>query len=145
VELREFSFGSSDYEGALALRHRILREPLGVEWTAEERAWEPVERHFGLMENDQVVACVVARPLGEDRFKIRQMAVEPERQREGVGKDLLVRVEARLGVEGVREFELNARDVAVGFYEKLGYTRVGEQFVEVGIPHWKMEKVLADL
>ena len=29
---------------------------------------------------------------------------------------------------------------AVGFYEKLGYASVGHEFMEVGIPHLRMEK-----
>ena len=37
---------------------------------------------------------------------------------------------------------MHARMTAVGFYAKLGYTRVGDGFTEVGIPHVKMEKRL---
>ena len=70
------------------------------------------------------------------------MAVEPDRQRAGLGRGLLKGVEALLGSEGVREVELNAREVAVGFYERAGYARVGGQFTEVGIPHWRMEKTI---
>ena len=29
---------------------------------------------------------------------------------------------------------------AVGFYEKLGYASVGREFMEVGLPHIRMEK-----
>ena len=87
-----------------------------------------------------MVACVLVRRLESGRVKVRQMAVEPERQRSGIGRGLIERVEKLLAGEGVEEVELNARDVAVGFYEKLGYARVGEEFVEVGIPHRKMVK-----
>ena len=45
-------------------------------------------------------------------------------------------------VEGVSRIELNARDTAAGFYRKLGYRKVGGEFVEVTIPHWKMVKRL---
>jgi predicted GNAT family N-acyltransferase len=38
---------------------------------------------------------------------------------------------------------VHARDVAVGFYERLGYQSVGEPFVEIGLPHQTMEKELA--
>ncbi|MBS1564192.1 MAG: GNAT family N-acetyltransferase, partial [Bacteroidetes bacterium] len=31
---------------------------------------------------------------------------------------------------------------AVGFYEKLGYVAVGEEFLEVTLPHFVMEKKL---
>lgn len=140
VQFQEAEFGSAIYERTLNVRKRILRDPLGLEWTEEEESWEEKERHFALVEDEAVVACVVARAVGEQIFKIRQMAVEPARQGEGLGSKLLEGVEAVLRADGARGFELNARDLAVGFYEKLGYQCVGDEFVEVSIPHWKMEK-----
>ena len=38
---------------------------------------------------------------------------------------------------------LNARKTAVGFYEKLGYDTLGEEFLEINIPHYKMHKHLS--
>lgn len=140
MELRELTVGSSEYEVALELRERLLRAPLGLEWTEEERSWEATDRHFALLEGEAMVAVVVSRDLGEGAVKFRQMAVEAERQGEGWGRELLDRAEGRLSGEGARSFELNAREEAVGFYEKLGYEKVGERFVEVNIPHWKMVK-----
>jgi predicted GNAT family N-acyltransferase len=140
MDLGELPYESPGYSVALALRHRVLREPLGVEWTEAEQAWEPRERHFALWDDGQLVACVSARPLEEGRCKLRQMAVEPIRQGEGLGRELLEKVEAALQQDGVEEIELNARQVAVGFYENLGYRTIGDEFVEVGIPHWKMQK-----
>ena len=141
--LQEIEFGSAGYEMALGLRQRVLRDPLGVQWTEEERRAELLDRHFVRWDAGRVVACVVVRGLGNGGGKIRQMAVEPERQEEGLGRELLEYVEAQLRDEGVGRFELNAREHARGFYEKLGYTVVGELFLEVGIPHWKMNKVVA--
>ena len=142
MEFGELAFGSPRYAQALDLRYRILRVPLGLEWTEAEIAWEPKERHFALLEEGQVVAVVVARDLGAGRCKLRQMAVEPERQGSGLGRELLDGVDAWLAADEVKMIELNARDHAVGFYEKQGYRKVGEEFIEVGIPHWKMEKAL---
>ena len=140
LEFGEIRVGTAEYDSELEMRHRILREPLGIEWTDDERAWEKTERHFGMVVGGKVVACVLARDLGEGAMKLRQMAVEPERQNSGVGKNLLEKVEDVLRGKGTTRFELNARDLAVGFYEKLGYEKVGEEFVEVGIAHWKMRK-----
>jgi predicted GNAT family N-acyltransferase len=38
--------------------------------------------------------------------------------------------------------ELNARETAVPFYEKLAYNTEGVRFEEVGIGHFKMTKKL---
>ena len=143
MECTEIEFGTTDYEETLELRKRILRDPLGLEWTAEEEAWEPKERHFSLSDDGVLLACVVIRPLQVGAVKLRQMAVETERQGAGTGRALLEEVEEILRQDGVNRIELNARDGAVGFYETLGFAKVGEEFVEVGIPHWKMVRQLA--
>lgn len=143
VELRELTIGSSEYEVALELRERLLRAPLGLEWTEEERSWEAQDRHFALFEGETMVAVVVSRELANGAMKFRQMAVESARQGEGWGRELLEKAETVLRGEGKMRFELNAREEAVGFYEKLGYEREGERFVEVSIPHWKMVRGVA--
>jgi len=35
---------------------------------------------------------------------------------------------------------MNARKTAKGFYEKLGYEIKGDEFVEVTLPHFYMQK-----
>jgi predicted GNAT family N-acyltransferase len=37
---------------------------------------------------------------------------------------------------------MNARKNALGFYDKLGYKVVGDEFLEVTLPHFTMEKEL---
>ncbi len=140
--VEEAEFGSEAYGEMLALRKRILRDPLGLQWTEEEESWEPRERHFGGRVDNEMIACVVIRPQGDGAVKLRQMAVEPDLQGTGIGRELLEGVEKILVSHELDRIELNARDTAVGFYEKLGFRKVGEEFVEVTIPHWKMVKTL---
>jgi predicted GNAT family N-acyltransferase len=63
------------------------------------------------------------------------MAVEPARQGEGLGGLLLVAAIERLRHDGVRTLWANARLPALPFYERHGFTAVGEPFDEIGIPH----------
>ncbi len=142
MECAEIEFGSEEYEQTLALRKLVLRDPLGLQWTEEEEAWEPRDRHFALKDGGALVACVVIRSLGDGAVKLRQMAVLTDWQGTGRGRSLLEGVEEILRNDGASSIELNARDTALGFYERLGFGRVGEEFVEVGIPHWKMVKKL---
>jgi predicted GNAT family N-acyltransferase len=37
---------------------------------------------------------------------------------------------------------MHARKNAIGFYEKMGYKVKGEEFEEITIPHYVMEKQL---
>ena len=138
--LEEAEFGSETYFGMLALRKRILRDPLNLEWTEEERSWEEKERHFGCAVEKRIVACLVIRSLSDGVVKLRQMAVDLDCQGAGFGRRLICGVEEVLAGEQISIIELHARETALGFYEKLGFTREGEKFLEVNIPHWKMCK-----
>ena len=141
--LIEAGFGSDAYHRTLELRKRILRDPLDLEWTDEEMSWEAKERHFGAIVKETIVACLVIRSLGRGVVKLRQMAVDTEYQGVGWGCRLIRGVEHVLAGEDVSRVELHARETAVGFYERIGFTTVGEQFLEVNIPHWKMWKSIS--
>ena len=140
----EIPWQSDLYQQEVALRDEVLRAPLGLGFTPEQLAAEKDELRFGVVDQQQVdqqlIACVLVKPLSSTVAKLRQMAVAPDRQREGVGATLIWSVEKSLADRGYEVIEMNAREVVMGFYQSLGYTSVGERFVEVGIPHFKMSK-----
>jgi predicted GNAT family N-acyltransferase len=142
MQVRSIQYDSPEYQHELQLRNRLLRIPLGLDVFDEDLAAERGQWHFGLFRNGHLLGCVVAAPLDDGAVRIRQMAVESEQQRTGCGRMLLDAVERELANRGMQRVTLHARIEAVGFYAKLGYTPMGEEFVEVGIPHRAMEKSL---
>jgi predicted GNAT family N-acyltransferase len=44
--------------------------------------------------------------------------------------------------KGFKLITMNARDTAIGFYQKMGYQVVGDEFIEVTVPHHVMQKRL---
>jgi predicted GNAT family N-acyltransferase len=70
------------------------------------------------------------------------MAVEPSYQGTGTGKALLENAEYVASRSGFRKIILHARKGAVAFYKQAGYSTVGKPFIEVTIPHFRMEKFL---
>lgn len=150
---REITYGSDTYKATLALRHRILREPLGLNLWHENLSVEIDQRHFTLWQQSasldaggqkqvELVACLVIVPKSPGCVKLRQMAVNDRYQRQGLGQRLIALVEAVLVGEGVELIELHARESAVGFYQTSGYQRVGPPFTEVGLPHQCMTKII---
>jgi hypothetical protein len=141
VVFKEIIFGTDEYRLECALRNDVLRKPLGLELTAEELAREGDQLHFGLFErDDNLVACVVAVRLSPTDARIRQMAVSPTHQRRGLGKKVMNELEANLRSRGLTNLVLHARASAVGFYEKLGYTVSGDEFIDVTVAHFRMVK-----
>ena len=139
----EFPFASPAYRLAWQLREEVLRRPLGLSLANEDLSAESAHLHFGLFAPDgDLLACLIATPLAAGTFRLRQMAVHPQHQRQGLGRQLIQDVEPALAALGCTKLVLHARLTAVGFYSKLGYEVTGPQFTEVGLPHLKMEKSL---
>ena len=142
MEFVEIDWNSDLYSLEIELRARLLRAPLGLTFSSEELEAESAELHFALVDQDQVLACAVIVPLSSDLAKLRQMAVHENHQRQGLGSSLIRQIEPALQNRGFQQIELNAREEAVNFYQRLGYQTVGDRFMEVGIGHWKMYRQL---
>ena len=141
MPIREVQYGSDYYRRIMDMRYAILRAPLGLDWSGEDLDAEAEQLHFGLFDdNDALVACVVVKLLSRETAKVRQMAVEESFRAMGNGRFLLEGVEAILYQRGIRRIEMDARKIAVAFYEKLGYEIEGAQFTQVTIPHFRMVK-----
>ena len=140
---KEIVFGTDEYRLECELRDDVLRKPLGLALTAEELAREQDQLHFGLFEpDDNLLACVVVAKLSPTDARIRQMAVSPIHQRRGLGKMLMTELETDLRSRGFANLVLHARASAVGFYETLGYAIIGDEFIDVTVPHFRMVKVV---
>ena len=73
---------------------------------------------------------------------MRQVAVDDQLQGKGIGK-ALVKYSENWAIENqLSQIQLNARSNAVPFYKSMKYEVIGEQFLEVGIPHFKMQNTL---
>jgi predicted GNAT family N-acyltransferase len=122
----------------------VLREPLALRPGPEERAEESRLVHLGAFEGDRLIGCLMLHDLGEKRVKMRQVAIDFDRQKSGIGSALVRFSEDVARARGFAEMVLHARETAIPFYEHLGYERQGEPFVEVTVPHLKMRKSLAE-
>ncbi len=136
-------FASPLYDVSIQLRTKVLREPLGLSFTTEDLSKEWNQKHLvGVNENGDLVAVLVLKQVDNKVVKMRQVAVDPSLQGKGIGKMLVEHSEGLARQMGFEKMELSAREVAVDFYLKLGYKKVGKKFEEVGIPHFKMTKVM---
>jgi len=140
MQFVEIEWHSDLYGDEIALRDKLLRAPLGLIFTDEDLAEESNQLHFGMMDGENLIACAVIVPLSASEAKLRQMAVEDSYQRQGVGSNLIDNIESALRERRFHTIELNAREHAAEFYERLGYRKQGSAFIEVSIPHWKMTK-----
>ncbi|MEX0749381.1 MAG: GNAT family N-acetyltransferase [Dehalococcoidia bacterium] len=74
--------------------------------------------------------------------KIGRMAVLASHRGTGLGARVLEALEREGVTRGIGVFRLSAQLTAREFYDRFGYTPVGDVYDEVGIPHVGMEKKL---
>jgi len=130
-----------EYAPVFELREEILRKPIGLSLHDEDLSNE-VNDHILIAEDETgVIACLILTPLPEQTVQLRQMAVAANQQGKNIGTQLVRYAEQFAWNNGYKRIMLHARIVAKGFYEKLNYTQVGDEFTEVGIPHIEMEKL----
>jgi predicted GNAT family N-acyltransferase len=142
ITLRIIAHGSEAYAAAVALRARILRWPLGLDFTPQQLAAEAADTHLAAFAGDRLIGCLLLTKVNEDEVKMRQVAVEEAYRGQGVGSRLVAFSEQAARDQGFRTMVLHAREEAVPFYLRLGYAPVGEPFIEVTIPHREMRKAL---
>ena len=140
--IREAPFGSELYDEVTELRRALLRRPLGLDFTADELAREKHDTHLAALEGRAVVGALLLRKVDGRTARIMRMAVAVERQGRSIGRRLVEHAEARARRAGFDTMVMHARATAVGFYEKCGYRTVGDEFLEQGIPHIRMERRL---
>ncbi|KAF0700579.1 Aste57867_8915 [Aphanomyces stellatus] len=142
MQVRNINFGSCEYDAAVQLRDEVLRKPLGLTLNPADLAKEHSDLHVGVFSiANELVAYALLRPTASVAW-MKQVAVNPAVQGQGLGRILIHGFEARARAEGFHEIELHARASAVDFYTKLGYVVDGAPFDEVGIPHVGMRKSL---
>lgn len=151
ITFKHVEHASPWYVAALELRDEVLRKPIGLKFPEYQVDLEVADIHVvgieksaqsGAEAEEEIVACLLLRRLGPTEVKMRQVAVRADRQRRGIGSGLVEACEVVARQHGFRKMVLNARATAVPFYLALDYKVVGDEFEEVGLPHFKMSKAL---
>ncbi len=142
MALKQIDHGSREYQQMVKLRNEILRRPLGLDYTPEELAREKEDILIGAFDEDEMLACCLLTKIDNRTLKLRQMAVQNNLQGKGIGGSMMNFAELVARDKGFKKLVMHARKTALGFYEKLGYKTIGDEFIEVTLPHFVMEKKL---
>ena len=142
IEIREVFSASWDHEEELILRNAVLRKPLGLNLYEQDLTLEKDYFRIAafLKKDNSIAGSLLLVPIDDRIIQMKQMAVKESLQTMGIGREIISFAETFIEDRGYNEIILNARKNALDFYLKMGYQVRGEEFVEVGIPHFKMVK-----
>jgi predicted GNAT family N-acyltransferase len=127
---------------ALDLRKRVFCGEQGVRLAAERDGRDPEALHIVAFEEERLVGTCRLVFDGE-AARLGRMAVEPDARGRGLGAAILAAAERLTREAGARRITLHAQTAVKDLYSRHGFIPHGEPFVEEGIDHVAMEKVVA--
>jgi len=141
--MRDFTVQTTEFHitpGIKAVREQVfIREqqvPEELEWDEYDAKAIHVVAYDA---DDQVIGT--ARLLTDGH--IGRMAVLEPWRKNGVGSALLEKLLLLAQQRNLSKVFLHAQTSAIEFYKRHGFTTLGEEFMDAGIPHRYMEKELA--
>jgi predicted GNAT family N-acyltransferase len=135
----------ADWPEVAALRHRVFVVEQGVPPEVEQDDADATAVH-ALSRDDAGRVLATGRLLldaaGAGRAVIGRMAADAAARGRGHGAAVLAVLHREAAARGQSEVELHAQVAARSFYERAGYTAVGEEYEEAGIRHVTMRRTL---
>jgi predicted GNAT family N-acyltransferase len=137
----------ADWPEVAALRHRVFVVEQGVPAELERDDADATAVH-ALSRDDAGRVLATGRLLldaaGPGRAVIGRMAADPAARGRGHGAAVLAVLHREAAARGQSAIELHAQVTARRFYERAGYTAVGEEYEEAGIRHVTMCRALGE-
>ena len=134
--------GPEDRPEIAALRTRVFVDEQGVPPEMEQDDADAWAVHV-LSRDDAGAVVATGRLLVRGSTAgIGRMAADASVRGRGHGAAVLAELHRQAVLRGVTAIELHAQVGARGFYERAGYTAVGEEYEEAGIAHVTMRRPL---
>ena len=100
-------------------------------------------KYIILLDHGYPIATCRFYEVAEERVTIGRVVVLPEYREKHLGERVIHEAESWIRELGYKEFVVDSRTVAVGFYEKLGYEQINVEIYMSGVFECvKMHKTL---
>jgi len=119
----------------IAIRHEVLWPNKTPEFCMVEGDSEAL--HFAVLNNKKIV-CVASIYITGASARLRKFATLEEFQGQGIGSFMLNHLVQQLKKQGMQSLWFDARESAVGFYNRLGFTVSGTRFYKSHIAYYRM-------
>lgn len=144
IEVELIKPNSEKYHLACQLRYKLFFAKHDLPWEVVDDRSEADVSHAAISIENRLVAYAQLVRHSDRIYQICQMVVEPDYQKQNLGRKILSTLIEIARQEGAIALTLNARLTAVGFYQKLGFNSYGESFpsATTGVLHIAMNKKL---
>ena len=134
--------GESEMQAALKLRHEVFCVEQGVPEREELDGRDGDGVHLVAISDGEVLATCRLLFVGPT-VQFSRLAVRQTARRHGIASALLALADDETRAGGARRLVLHAQTYARSLYDAAGYEPRGRVFMEAGIEHIAMERVLS--
>ncbi len=132
----------TDFSDIQHIRYLVFQVEQGVTAALEFDGKDADACHLLAYRDGQAVGTTRIRYLDDHTAKIERVAVLKTARGAGIGKALMLEALQCLMNANIPVVQIHAQEAVRDFYQRLGFEPEGEIFVEAGIPHVKMKKLL---
>ncbi len=123
------------------IRRKVFIEEQDVSEEEEMDGRDDTADHYIVTVSGTPAATARVRYPEAGKGKVERVAVLKEFRELGLGRIIMEKIIQDISArQGTREILLAAQTQVTGFYEKLGFTAYGEEFLDANIPHYWMTR-----
>jgi predicted GNAT family N-acyltransferase len=134
--------GDVELQEAFELRRQVFVREQGI---SEDLVFDGHDRealHMVVKDGERVIGSARVQFLADNQAKLERMAILKRYRRKGIGREMLLFLDAVWKDKQVRQVIIHAQLEVVAFYKLCGFAELGLPFQEAGIKHIKMRKQL---
>jgi len=134
--------GDVELKEAFEVRRQVFVREQGV---SEDLVFDGHDRealHMVVKDGERVIGSARVQFLADNQAKLERMAILKHYRRKGIGKEILLFLDAVWKDKQVQQVIIHAQLEVVPFYKLCGFDGFGSPFREAGIKHMKMRKRL---
>lgn len=126
--------------GAAEIRSEVFMDEQG--FSVEFDSTDDISVHALLLKDDRAIAAgrVYADSIDPGLVHIGRIAVRKDYRGKGLGSVIVAALEEHAAEKGYKKAVLSAQVRVRPFYESLGYTACGEEYMDEFCPHIDMSK-----
>ena len=132
--------GDVELQEALEVRREVF---VGEQRISEDLVFDKHDRkalHIVVKDGEKVIGSARVQFLADNQAKLERMAILKRYRRRGIGRDMLLFLDAVWKDKQVQQVIIHTQFEVVPFYKLCGFDEFGSPFREAGIKHIKMRK-----
>ena len=127
---------------AIKLRFEVFvweqRVPIEMEVDEYDRKCD----HLVMLDTEKRVVGALRLVSQGERVKMSRFVIRKSHRNRGLGKWMMQVALEIAAQKGFKQMVLEAQTYVVAFYENLGFEVTSKEFMDAGIPHKRMRKIL---